>query len=92
MNNFLLEQYPHNFILEIFIDFGMIIGSASIIAIVYLIVLNLRISVWMLPIFAAMSVSWSIYNSKIFLILFLLLFNIKNIKPLKNWINILRQK
>ena len=48
MNNFLLEQYPHNFILEIFIDFGMIIGSASIIAIVYLIVLNLRISVWML--------------------------------------------
>ncbi len=85
MNNFLLEQYPHNFILEIFIDFGMIIGSMSIIAIIYLVIINLRISIWMLPIFAAMSVSWSIYNSKIFfLIVFLLLFNIKNIKPLKN--------
>jgi len=84
MNNFLLEHYPHNFILEIFIDFGMIIGSASIIAIIYLIIINFRISVWMLPLFAAMSVSWSIYNSKIFfLILFLLLFNIKNTKPLK---------
>ena len=75
MNNFLLEQYPHNFILEIFIDFGMIIGSASIIAIVYLIVLNLRISVWMLPIFAAMSLLVNLYLKDIFNIVFVL-FNI----------------
>jgi len=75
MNSFLMEHYPHNFILEILIDFGLFFGTFIIIYILYLAYKNFSISIWMFPIFVGMMASWSIYNSKIlfFMILILLI-------------------
>lgn len=72
MNEFLSGNYPHNFLLEIAFDFGILI--AAIVAFIFIknFFFNLKYFYTFLPIYLSLLVSYSIYNSKIFFFLFFL--------------------
>ena len=80
MQNFLNSDYPHNFVLEILIDLGLLFGSLVICLLLYLLLKNLRIGIWSTPILFGLLLSWSIYNSKIFFLLTFLFIMLKDSK------------
>ena len=80
MQNFLNLDYPHNFMLEILIDSGLLFGSVIICLLLYLFFKNQSISVWSIPIIFGLLLSWSIYNSKIFFLLTFLFIILKDTK------------